>query len=138
EFCKVQIDNCNYNSCENGGTCVNYEDHFKCICPMGFEGERCELDIDVCLFHNLSCAPGAMCMNKSHGFNYTCLSPCIGNTEVCANGGSCIYDEDNKRSHCVCARGWTGQTCLENINDCEINQCQNGGTCEDEVNKYRY
>lgn len=35
EFCKVQIDNCNSNSCENGGTCVNYEDQFQCICPMG-------------------------------------------------------------------------------------------------------
>uniref|UniRef100_A0A8C2T3U8 Protein eyes shut homolog n=1 Tax=Coturnix japonica TaxID=93934 RepID=A0A8C2T3U8_COTJA len=137
KFCALQIDNCNSFPCENGGTCVNYEDHFKCICPMGFEGERCELDIDVCLFYNISCAPGAVCMNKSRGFNYTCLSPCIGNTEVCANGGNCFYDEDNQKYHCVCALGWTGQTCLENINDCGINQCQHGATCEDEVNKYR-
>uniref|UniRef100_A0A8C3CEM6 EGF-like domain-containing protein n=1 Tax=Cairina moschata TaxID=8855 RepID=A0A8C3CEM6_CAIMO len=35
EFCKVLIDNCNSNSCENGGTCVDYEDHFKCTCPIG-------------------------------------------------------------------------------------------------------
>ncbi|KAM6082169.1 protein eyes shut homolog [Chlamydotis macqueenii] len=75
-------------------------------------------------------------MDKSHGFNYTCLSPCIGNTEVCANGGSCFYDEENQRSHCACALGWTGQRCLENINDCEVNQCQHGATCEDGVNKY--
>ncbi|XP_053794413.1 protein eyes shut homolog [Vidua chalybeata] len=137
EFCEVQIDNCGSNSCENGGTCIGYEDHFKCTCPTGFEGERCELDIDACLFNNISCAPGALCMDKSHGFNYTCLSPCIGNTEVCANGGSCFYDEENQRSHCVCALGWTGNTCLENINDCEINQCQHGATCEDGINKYR-
>eukprot|EP00075_Anas_platyrhynchos_P021732 XP_027310985.1 LOW QUALITY PROTEIN: protein eyes shut homolog [Anas platyrhynchos] len=137
EFCKVQIDNCNSNSCENGGTCVDYEDHFRCTCPIGFEGERCELDIDSCVFYNISCAPGALCVNKSHGFNYTCLSPCVGNTKVCANGGSCFYDEDNQRSHCVCALGWTGQTCLENINDCEVNQCQHGATCEDGMNEYR-
>ncbi|KAF2975350.1 hypothetical protein EK904_013858, partial [Melospiza melodia maxima] len=82
EFCEVQIDNCGSNSCENGGTCIAYEDHFKCTCPIGFEGERCELDIDACLFNNISCAPGAVCMDKSHGFNYTCLSPCIGNREM--------------------------------------------------------
>lgn len=58
--------------------------------------------------------------------------------QVCANGGSCFYDEDNQRSHCVCALGWTGQTCLENINDCEVNQCQHGATCEDGMNEYRY
>ncbi|KAF4795928.1 EGF-like-domain, multiple 11 [Turdus rufiventris] len=82
EFCEVQIDNCGSNSCENGGTYIGYEDHFECTCPIGFEGERCELDIDACLFNNISCAPGALCMDKSHGFNYTCLSPCIGNTEA--------------------------------------------------------
>ncbi|XP_064304639.1 protein eyes shut homolog [Phalacrocorax carbo] len=137
EFCEVQIDNCGSNSCDNGGTCTDYEDHFKCTCPTGFEGERCEVDIDACLFYNISCAPGALCMDKSHGFNYTCLSLCIGNTEVCANGGSCFYDEENQKYHCVCALGWTGQTCLENINDCEVNQCLHGATCEDGINKYR-
>ncbi|KAM9297917.1 protein eyes shut homolog [Morus bassanus] len=137
EFCEVQINNCGSNSCENGGTCIDYEDHFKCTCPIGFEGERCEVDIDACLFYNISCAPGALCMDKSHGFNYTCLSLCMGNTEVCANGGSCFYDEENQRSHCVCALGWTGQACLENINDCEVHQCQHGATCEDGINKYR-
>ncbi|KAF1557034.1 hypothetical protein FQV19_0001980, partial [Eudyptula minor] len=108
EFCEVQIDNCGSNSCENGGTCVDYQDHFKCTCPIGFEGERCELDIDACLFYNTSCAPGALC----------------------------FYDEEKQRFHCVCALGWTGQTCLENINDCEVNQCQHGATCEDGINKY--
>ncbi|KAK2544844.1 Eys [Columba livia] len=119
KFCEVQIENCDSNSCKNGGTCVDYEDHFKCNCPIGFEGERCELDIDACLFYNISCAPGGLCVDKSHGFNYTCLSPCIGKKEVCGNGGSCFYNEENQTSHCVCALGWTGQTCLENINDCE-------------------
>lgn len=35
EFCEVKIDNCGSNSCENGGTCIGYEDHFKCTCPIG-------------------------------------------------------------------------------------------------------
>jgi len=52
------------------------------FCGAGFEGERCELDIDSCLFYNMSCAAGAVCMDESQGFNDTCLSPCIGNTEV--------------------------------------------------------
>lgn len=66
------------------------------------------------------------------------LHRCNSCHQACANGGSCFYDEDNQRSHCVCALGWTGQTCLENINDCEVNQCQHGAACEDGMNEYRY
>uniref|UniRef100_A0A8C9MZH0 EGF-like domain-containing protein n=1 Tax=Serinus canaria TaxID=9135 RepID=A0A8C9MZH0_SERCA len=139
DYCRLLSINClNEGLCLNviGGFTVSNLIHVKLI--QCFEGERCELDIDACLFNNISCAPGALCVDKSHGFNYTCLSPCIGNTKVCANGGSCFYDEENQRSHCVCALGWTGNTCLENINDCETNQCQHGATCEDGISKYRY
>uniref|UniRef100_A0A672TNQ1 EGF-like domain-containing protein n=1 Tax=Strigops habroptila TaxID=2489341 RepID=A0A672TNQ1_STRHB len=139
DYCRLLSINClNEGLCLNiiGGFSVSNLIHVKLI--QCFEGERCKLDIDACLFYNIRCAPGALCVDKSHGFNYTCLSPCIGNTEVCANGGSCFYDEENQRSHCVCALGWKGQTCLENINDCEVNQCQHGATCEDGINKYRY
>ena len=29
--------------CYNGGTCSNYGWTFKCDCPLGFVGERCEI-----------------------------------------------------------------------------------------------
>ncbi|MBN3291854.1 FBP1 protein, partial [Polypterus senegalus] len=54
----------------------------------------------------------------------------------CANGGRCFLDEKARRS-CICSPGWTGDNCTDNINECEGNWCQNGGTCEDGVNEYR-
>ncbi|XP_068009825.1 LOW QUALITY PROTEIN: protein eyes shut homolog [Melanerpes formicivorus] len=134
--CEMQIGNCGSSSCANGGTCADYEGHFKCICPPGSGGERCQLALHACLLCNSSCAPGAACVHPAQGFNYSCLAPCPADTEVCANGGSCFYEEEKQRAHCVCAPGWTGQGCLENINDCEENQCQHGATCEDETNQY--
>ena len=32
--------------------------------------------------------------------------------------------------------GYTGSTCETDIDDCDPNPCQNGGTCSDEVNAY--
>ncbi|XP_043397860.1 protein eyes shut homolog [Chelonia mydas] len=133
----MEIDECGSNPCKHGGTCIDSIGHFKCTCLMGFEGEKCELDIDACLFYNISCTSEELCVDRPHGLNYTCLLPCIENIESCANGGSCFLDEDNKSSQCVCAPGWTGRTCLENINDCEENWCQHGATCEDGINEYR-
>ncbi|XP_014432807.3 protein eyes shut homolog [Pelodiscus sinensis] len=136
-FCEMEINECDSNPCKHGGTCIDSIGHFKCTCLMGFEGEKCELDIDACSFYNIKCISGKLCVDRPHELNSTCLLPCIENTELCANGGSCFLDEDNQNPLCVCAPGWTGQTCLENINDCEENWCQHGATCEDGINKYR-
>jgi len=52
----------------------------------------------------------------------------------CENGGIC---KDGVNSFiCSCAAGFTGVTCLTNINDCDPNPCKNGGTCTDGVNSF--
>lgn len=39
---------------------------------------------------------------------------------------------------CICAPGWSGQNCRINVNDCVQHWCQNGATCVDEINGYRW
>ena len=36
------IDSCNVNPCKNGGTCTAVVNTFKCICPVGYKGDRCQ------------------------------------------------------------------------------------------------
>ncbi|KAF7247106.1 Fibropellin-1, partial [Varanus komodoensis] len=134
--CETETDECDSNPCKHGGSCNDYIGHFKCICPIGYEGQQCEVDVDACLFRNVSCKPGAECVDKPYELAYMCGKACQRNAELCANGGRCFHDEDNWGYQCVCAAGWTGPTCLENINDCEVIWCQNGGTCEDGINEY--
>lgn len=57
--------------------------------------------------------------------------------QPCANGGHCVLNNITSYS-CVCAPGWTGPTCLVNINECVRHRCQNGATCVDEVGGYRW
>ena len=42
---------CDANPCQNGGTCLNTDDRFDCICHDGFYGETCSFvkcDINPC------------------------------------------------------------------------------------------
>ena len=37
------INDCNPDPCENGGTCVDGVDSFTCVCPAGYEGNNCSI-----------------------------------------------------------------------------------------------
>ena len=38
----VDINECDSNACENGGTCTDMEDGYTCACQRGFIGIECE------------------------------------------------------------------------------------------------
>ncbi|XP_078687678.1 cartilage oligomeric matrix protein-like [Branchiostoma floridae x Branchiostoma belcheri] len=35
-------DNCFTGACDNGGTCMDGDDAFSCLCPTGYKGETCQ------------------------------------------------------------------------------------------------
>ena len=40
------------------------------------------------------------------------------------------------RFYYLCGPGWTGADCTVNIDECVNHTCQNGASCQDEVNNY--
>lgn len=36
--CEYEVDECQNQPCQNGGTCVDLVNHFKCSCPPGTRG----------------------------------------------------------------------------------------------------
>ena len=50
-------------------------------------------------------------------------------TTTCQNGGSCV-DLLGTETACICAAGFSGERCQEDINTfCQLDMCRNGGTC---------
>ena len=41
-FLLLDINECESNPCENGGTCTDMEDGYMCACESGFTGSDCE------------------------------------------------------------------------------------------------
>lgn len=99
---------CKSNPCMNGGTCVNVETNFACICPNEFEGDRCQF-------------------STSANYNNCNPSPCL-------NGGKCVSGRN--WFLCECVPGFTGPDCRININECASNPCTYGSTCIDGIASY--
>ena len=67
-----EIDKCNPNPCQNGATCRHFNSslRFQCLCPNGFEGETCQVNIDDCA--NVNCLNGGTCVDKVGKFTCEC------------------------------------------------------------------
>ncbi|XP_052767838.1 protocadherin Fat 4-like [Mya arenaria] len=98
----VSKDDCDGIYCQNNGTCVDQVNTFVCKCIGIYTGQYCEIDPEV----DSQCNPNP-----------------------CKNGGICIPKSDEFT--CSCQNGWAGDTCAENIDDCQMAICYNGGTCRD-------
>ncbi|VDL61324.1 unnamed protein product [Hymenolepis diminuta] len=96
-----------------------------CVCKEGFTGKSCEKDIDECLEGTHGCEHN--CINTHGSYNCTCRDgyqvslydpkrcepvrcdpDCIPGQGVCMNGV------------CKCHEGFTGESCAEDINECEL------------------
>ncbi|KRY75819.1 Delta-like protein 4 [Trichinella pseudospiralis] len=67
-FCDILDVICNTdNTCFNGGVCVNKDDSYRCICLIGYTGERCETRIKGGIiypcFHNGTFYPNSNWLN---------------------------------------------------------------------------
>ncbi|KAG8575250.1 hypothetical protein GDO81_009490 [Engystomops pustulosus] len=73
------------------GTCVENQGRVRCLCPPGYGGESCDIDVDECL--PSPCVNGATCVDGIDTFKCLCL-PSYG-------GDLCQIDLE------VCDEGWT-------------------------------
>jgi cubilin len=59
-------DHCKSYPCQNGGTCFNMFETFRCECTENWEGPMCSVDVNECAKYvgtDLGCQNGATCIN---------------------------------------------------------------------------
>lgn len=56
DCCDVNVDDCNLNSCYNGGICRDLENGFYCDCLYGYYDVICLFNVDECVSN--SCLNG--------------------------------------------------------------------------------
>ncbi|KAJ8667841.1 hypothetical protein QAD02_009504, partial [Eretmocerus hayati] len=154
---------CGSQPCLNGGTCSEPKDvglkksdeddddeaedaeapGYLCQCHSRFRGPSCERDTDPCA--SSPCLYGGRCrpLIEISDFECECPSTLYGKrcefgrycgTNPCEHGGIC--EEGTSGPVCKC-RGFTGERCEFDINECEASPCSNGGTCLNELGSYR-
>nr|KAG5706023.1 hypothetical protein BaRGS_028132 [Batillaria attramentaria] len=148
-------DNESLLACHHAGVCANVDGGFLCQCLQGWEGARCQDDVDECMSD--PCLNRGLCSNTPGNFSCACLDAWTGQRceedvneckrEPCAAPARCVNTQGGFT--CLCPRGWKGNACDEDVNEClgqvedvpceeELDSicgnilvlpCQNSGTC---------
>ncbi|GAB6032299.1 hypothetical protein CHUAL_010938 [Chamberlinius hualienensis] len=129
DFCQENIDDCLSNPCVQDSNCTDQIKNYTCSCHYGFAGKNCQLDVAEC--EERPCVNGGTCIEKSNrtiyelpDFHRPSGFP-LGFYEYSTAGGYL----------CLCPRGFTGDNCEINIDDCVGNLCRSG-VCVDGVDAY--
>lgn len=56
--------------CANGATCLDGVNRFSCLCPVGFTGRFCTVNVDDCA--SRPCLNAARCLDRAGGFHCIC------------------------------------------------------------------
>lgn len=138
---------CTSNLCQNGGTCEQKKDQYKCKCTENFRGRRCERRKRIC--SKETCGVG-LCLLTSSPPYYKCKcippfappnckipTPCSPNP--CQNNGKCVKDEED--FDCVCQGDFRGRYCQVDSEDCyqgdgesyrgKVSETEDGDECLD-------
>lgn len=135
---QLETNSCASGPCENGGTCYNTFNGFRCQCRPAFEGTKCELDVNECALYegtDLGCQNGGQCQNQFGSYSCLCQpgwhgmhctqrkADCSQSSawELCGHG-SCVPSFDDAGYRCLCEPGWktNGLTpvCGEDVDEC--------------------
>lgn len=128
--------------CKNGK--CNELGSFKknCSCYPGYEGDRCETDINEC--DAGLCQNATNCTDLINDYTCSCIPGFTGkNCDVdinecdpdpCENNSSC--SDLINRFECKCKPGYNGTRCENDIDWCSYQPCKHGSNCTDIVQTY--
>jgi len=135
---RLTKDHCKSYPCQNGGTCFNLYDTFKCECTANWEGPTCSVDVDECSRYSgtdLGCQNGATCFNTPGSYQCACAGNWKGvncnrqkvdclqvpQSEICGQG-TCVNANSKDGYECICKQGWRkandSQACTQDIDEC--------------------
>ena len=165
-FTLTDINECYGSPCENGGTCEDQVNGYTCHCQSGYSGDHCQTGkapslIVSCDFFFFSFTLLQHCF---FGFRTGISSRIVRSHKFHFNNNNILYSSQREikfiypsiRSsnhpsitdsfthtrfqtkmkiiiHLQCNRVKIVPT---DINECDSSPCENGGTCEDQVNGY--
>uniref|UniRef100_A0A8C7BK93 Fibulin-7 n=1 Tax=Neovison vison TaxID=452646 RepID=A0A8C7BK93_NEOVI len=102
------ISECSSQPCQNGGTCVEGVNQYKCMCPPGRTGSRCQhlaqTDVNECELYRQEGRP-RLCMHTCVNTPGSYRCACPSGYRTLADGKSCEDVDECVSPQLVCPRG---------------------------------
>lgn len=115
-FFSVDVNECDFNPCENNGTCVNNNGSYTCNCTDGWKNRNCiEGYKNWKITSSYEFLNRVTLTNAIVIFKYICFIDSftdINECDVhfpCQNNGTCV--NNNGSYYCDCKGGWQGHDC---------------------------
>lgn len=149
-YCRdYHVDPCFDYPCHHGGLCAVVAGKPRCTCTARYTGEHCDKDQGpLCErdpWKKRPCSNGGVCVEDWRGNETRCQcrgpwtgsacqepapdAKCSQPSQECLNGGNCVPGSVSGRTFCKCASGYAGIRCGENVGECQLGLCRNGGRC---------
>ncbi|CAF0808821.1 unnamed protein product [Brachionus calyciflorus] len=134
--CQINVNNCESNTCQNDGKCLDLVSSFECKCQPGFTGPFCERKVENC---ELNPCKHGRCEMHGRLINCVCdkgytgefcenfINKCDPNP--CKNNGKCHNLIDDYYCECPAEFGETKNCSTRLINPCDSSPCFHNGTC---------
>ncbi|EPB67811.1 notch domain protein, partial [Ancylostoma ceylanicum] len=129
KHCELDKDECALKVCPADAECLNHKPKHKkdkgyaCVCPIGYTGDSCEIEVDLCeISKRKDSVVRVVLIASRYGKNTRNLVSCPERPEVCAK----LFDDN----HCdeICNR----ESCLFDGFDCakrDAIACRNPSDC---------
>lgn len=121
------------NPCEHGGRCLNTKGSFQCKCLQGYEGPRCEMDVNECMSN--PCHNDATCLDQIGGFHCICMPGRVIET-VTLHIIDNWWKINSPGLTSLKLAGYEGVFCHINTDECASQPCLNNGKCVDKINSF--
>lgn len=119
--------------CRNSGQCLDAGNTHYCRCQAGYTGSYCQEQVDECSPN--PCQNGATCTDYLGGYSCEVRFFCVKWLVVDIKSQTTFLMSFLFAFKCV--PGYHGINCSKEINECQSQPCQNGGTCIDLINTYK-